>query len=107
MRFSATLCVAAATLMAGAPALGRGGGGGDRDEAPSAAIEELRARIGADVRSGAVSRGDADQLRRQLREIARVEREYGRDGISPQERADLQGRLRALRQQLRSAGGGD
>jgi hypothetical protein len=72
----------------------------------SARIGQLQARIEAGVRSGAISRGEAMSLRQQLRQLVQLERRYGVNGISGQERADLQQRIRSVRQQLRTAEGG-
>ena len=72
----------------------------------AARIEQLRTRIQAGVQSGAISRAEAQPLREQLRELSRLERQYSANGLSGQERADLQQRLRNLRQQLRAADGG-
>jgi hypothetical protein len=45
-------------------------------------------------------------LRRQLRQLAIIERQYSIDGTSGRERADLQQRIAILRQQIRRADGG-
>jgi hypothetical protein len=72
----------------------------------SARIGQLQARIDAGVRSGAISRQEAASLRQQLRQLVQLERRYAVNGVSGQERADLQQRIRYVRQQLRSAEGG-
>jgi hypothetical protein len=69
-------------------------------------IARLEARIQAGVQNGSIDRSEARNLRMQLRELRRVERQYSRDGLNQQERADLQMRLRTFRDQLRLADGG-
>ncbi|HEX8667465.1 MAG TPA: hypothetical protein VF727_03725 [Allosphingosinicella sp.] len=73
-------------------------GSGDR-------LARLDARINAGVQAGTIDQREAWNLRQQLREISRLERRYSRNGISQQERADLQYRLRNFREQLRMADG--
>jgi hypothetical protein len=68
-------------------------------------IARLEARIDAGVQAGTIDRREARDLRYRLREITRLERRYSRNGLSQQERADLQARLRAFREELRLAGG--
>jgi hypothetical protein len=71
----------------------------------AARIGQLQGRIQAGVRSGAISQQEAVSLRQQLRDLTRIERQYSRDGLSGRERADLQLRIRNLRQQIRYAEG--
>lgn len=78
-----------------------GVGGGMRNR-----ILQLEARLDAGIQSGAVDRREARSLRMQLRDLARAEQQYSYNGLTPQERQDLQGRFRAVRDQLRSADGG-
>ena len=66
-------------------------------------IARLDARIDAGVESGAITRREARSLRQELRAIVRLERQYSRDGLNRQERADLQQRVRSFREQLRMA----
>lgn len=70
-------------------------------------ISQLQTRIQAGVQSGAISRQEAIPLRQQVRQLTRLERQYSANGLSGQERADLQQRTRDLRQQIRAADGGD
>lgn len=72
----------------------------------SARIDQLRVRIQAGVQSGAISRTEALPLRQQLRALTQLERQYSANGLSGQERSDLQQRLRTLREQVRTADGG-
>ncbi len=59
-------------------------------------IDRLQAEIQANARSGLITRTEAQQLRVQLRDVRRIEREYSRDGLSWAERRDLDVRLRNL-----------
>ena len=72
----------------------------------SARIEQLRERIEAGVQSGAISRREALSLRASLRSLTQLERRYSRNGLSNEERQDLQTRLRSLRQEVRQADNG-
>jgi len=69
-------------------------------------IVQLETRLQAGIRSGAIDRREAMTLRAQLRELRRLERQYSRDGLSMQERTDLQQRIRSFRQAIRLADGG-
>ena len=69
-------------------------------------IEQMRLRIQAGVRSGAISRREAVSLRANLRSLMQLERQYSRSGLTNSERQELQTRLRALRQDVRRADGG-
>jgi hypothetical protein len=72
----------------------------------AARTDQLQARIQAGVQSGAISRQEAAPLRQQLRQLRDLERHYAVNGFTGQERADLQLRIRNLRQQIRYAEGG-
>jgi hypothetical protein len=69
-------------------------------------IARLDARIQAGIQSGAIDQREARSLRMQLNTITRLERQYSRNGLTQQERADLQQRVRAFRDQLSMADGG-
>jgi hypothetical protein len=69
-------------------------------------LARIEARIDAGVQSGAIDRREAWRLRRQLTDIQRLDAQYGRNGYSATERADMQARLRAFRDDLRVADGG-
>jgi hypothetical protein len=69
-------------------------------------LARLDARIDAGVRAGTIDHREARRLRQRLREIARLERQYRRNGLSEHERADLRQRVRSFREELRLAGGG-
>lgn len=63
--------------------------------------EQLEARIDAGVRDGALSRTEADGMRREYEDIVRLEAQYSADGpMQPQEREDLRNRYRALSQRV-------
>ncbi len=72
----------------------------------SARIEQLRDRIETGVQSGAISRREALSLRASLRSLTELERRYSRNGLTNEERQDLQSRLRSLRQEMRQADNG-
>ena len=68
---------------------------------------QLDTRIDAAVRDGSLSRYEADELRREYNDIVRLEAEYSADGnVSPQQRADLRTRYRALSQRVNGQGAG-
>jgi hypothetical protein len=69
-------------------------------------LARLDARITAGVQSGAIDQREAWRLRQQLRNIQRLDRQYGRNGYTQAERADMQTRLRSFRDDLRVADGG-
>jgi len=71
-----------------------------------ARIDRLEARLQAGIRAGTIDRREAQTLRRQLRQLAWLERRYGANGLTREERIDLRRRSRDLRQQLRVADGG-
>jgi hypothetical protein len=66
-------------------------------------IANLDTRFRAGVQSGAITRTEAQNLRPQLRDLRRLERQYSANGLTRTERQDLQARLRDLRQQIRLA----
>jgi hypothetical protein len=69
-------------------------------------IAQLDSRFQAGVDSGLISRAEAQNIRPQLRQLRQLERQYSLNGLSQQERQDLQQRIRYVRQQLRAADGG-
>lgn len=72
----------------------------------SARIVRLQAQLDAEVRSGEIERRDAWRIRQQLTQLSQLERRYGVNGFTGQERSDLQQRLRAVREELRATGAG-
>jgi len=89
---------AISALSIGAPAAAQYAGGNVQ-----ARVQQLQFELQAGVRSGAISRRDAIPLRAQLRQLTQLEWQYGRDGFSGRERADLQQRINRLRQHIRYA----
>jgi hypothetical protein len=60
-------------------------------------ISDLQGRIDDARESGALSRREARGLEREARAIGRLADRYGRDGLSPSERAELENRTNYLR----------
>lgn len=60
-------------------------------------LRDIEGRIDRARDSGALSRGEARRLEREARAIGRLGRLYGRDGLSPSERAELENRAAYLR----------
>lgn len=73
----------------------------------SARIGQLHNRLEAGIQSGSITRREAPPLRRQLRDLTMLERQYAADGIGGRERGDLQRRIVDLRQAIRFADGND
>ncbi|MGQ0558667.1 MAG: hypothetical protein ACT4OE_03650 [Sphingosinicella sp.] len=69
-------------------------------------FEIVETRIDAGIRAGTISEAEARELRRDLRELARLEGRYGANGFNSAERNELAGRIRALRDDVRTADGG-
>ena len=69
-------------------------------------IAQLETRLQAGIQSGAINRTEARNLRMQVRQLRRLQYQYSANGLSQQERMDLQQRLRTVRQQFRLADGG-
>ena len=114
-KFIATMAAVSA-LAIGAPAVAQPGYGGQQqnnyrrgnaDANLSARIDQLQMRLQAGVQSGSITRREAMQLRQQLRQLSQLERQYARNGISGQERGELQRRMRDVRQAIRRADGND
>lgn len=111
----ATMAAVSAIAIAAPAAAQYGGNNRQNDVRASASadvnlterMERLQSRLQAGVQSGAITRREAMPLRQQLRQLASLERQYARDGISGQERGDLQRRMRDLRQAIRAADGND
>lgn len=114
-KFIATMAAVSALAIA-APAVAQPGYGGQQqndhrggnaDANLSARIDQLQMRLQAGVQSGSITRREAAPLRQQLRQLTQLERQYARNGISGQERGELQRRMRDLRQGIRRADGND
>ena len=69
-------------------------------------LARIEERLQFGVSSGAIDRVEARSLRSQIRMLTRLERRYGMNGFSQQERMDLNQRLRQLRQDIRLADNG-
>jgi hypothetical protein len=69
-------------------------------------VRDLEGRIDRARNSGTLSRGEARRLEREARAIGRLARRYGRDGLSPSERAELEARAAYLRDAVGRPGGG-
>jgi len=96
-------------LAAAAPAAAQYGNqsyGAGADVGIDNRIAQLEARLQAGIQAGTIDRREAFSLRQQLLQLRRLERRYSYNGLTVQERADLQQRLRTLRQQMRAADGG-
>jgi len=69
-------------------------------------IAQLETQIQAGVSAGSIDRTEAWRLRQELRQLQRSYSLYSRNGLTVQERTDLQTRFRNLRQNIRLADGG-
>ncbi|HEX8379442.1 MAG TPA: hypothetical protein VF619_02695 [Allosphingosinicella sp.] len=69
-------------------------------------IAQLDARVQAAIQTGEIDRTEARNLRMQVRQLQRLERQYSLNGLTQSERQDLQQRLRTLRQDIRIADNG-
>ncbi len=69
-------------------------------------IAQLDARLQAGVSAGLIDRSEARELRMNLRDLRRLERQYSYNGLTQAERQDLRQRLRSLRQEIRVADNG-
>lgn len=68
----------------------------------SARIGQLQARLDAGLRSGAITRAEADPLHRQIYDLQQLHARFSRNGINGRENAELQHRINAVRQALHS-----
>lgn len=62
----------------------------------------LDRRIDVGLRNGAISRREATRLRNEFNQIARLEQQYRRNGLSQWERTDLDRRFDRLSAQIRN-----
>lgn len=69
-------------------------------------IAQLDARLQAGIQAGEINRTEGRQLRMQVRQLQRLERQYSYNGLTQSERQDLQQRLRELREDIRMADNG-
>ena len=63
-------------------------------------LRDVRRRVDRARDGGIISRRQARQLHREVRTVSRLERRYGRDGLSSAERAELQTRTQLLREAI-------
>jgi TolA-binding protein len=66
-------------------------------------VDQLQGRLQAGVQAGTITRAEARTLREQLRQLRALETQYSANGLTQSERQDLQGRMQALRRDLRTA----
>lgn len=69
-------------------------------------IGQLQARLDEGVRMRSITSSEAWPIRRDIRQIADLERRYSQNGTSSQERAALDQRIRVIQQQLHRADDG-
>jgi hypothetical protein len=69
-------------------------------------IAQLQTRLDAGVRDRSISHREAYPIRDSIQRLSRLERQYTANGLTAQERATLQDRIRTVRQQFRVADGG-
>jgi hypothetical protein len=69
-------------------------------------IAQLDARLQAGISAGLIDRTEARELRMDLRDLRRLERQYSYNGLTQAERQDLRQRLRGLREDIRLADNG-
>ena len=77
------------------------------DNSVNVRINQLQTEIQAGVRSGAIGRSEAQNLREHLRSLRETERQYSMDGLNRTERQYLNDRIRNLRQQINYASRAD
>ncbi len=80
---------------------GRYAGGNERWQTINERQAQLDQRIDAGVRSGQLTRAEAARLRAEFRQIAQLETRYRRNGLTANERADLDRRFDRLAMQIR------
>jgi hypothetical protein len=69
-------------------------------------LDRFYDRLFDGIESGLITRTESQRLRVQLRDLIRLEARYSANGLTRQERADLDARVRALRQDFRVADNG-
>jgi hypothetical protein len=106
MKLLLTAMTAACAIAAAAPAAAQYANANARGAVGiSNRIANLESRLQAGIQAGLIDRTEAFSLRQELRALRRLERQYSRNGLSQQERMDLQARIRDLRADLRLADG--
>lgn len=101
---------AGTAIMAAAPATAQYAYETDDDAVASASIsnriDQLDARLQAGINAGTIDSVEARSLRRQMRQLNRLEWMYSRDGLTLAERQELRRQIRYTRDQMRLADGG-
>jgi hypothetical protein len=100
---------AVGALAAAAPAMAQTGYYGtniNTSAGISDRVAQLEARLNAGIQTGVISRTEARELRMDLRDLRRLERQYSYGGFTAAERQDLRTRLRTLREDIRLADNG-
>lgn len=101
---------AGAAIMGAAPAAAQYTYGTTDYTASSAGISnriaQLDMRLQAGIRAGTINSTEARALRRQIRHLSRMERQFSMDGLTQIERQELRQQIRYTRDQLRLADGG-
>jgi hypothetical protein len=69
-------------------------------------IAQLEARLNAGIQARLIDRSEARELRMDLRDLRRLERQYSYNGFTQAERQDLRQRVRSLRAEIRMADNG-
>lgn len=69
-------------------------------------IGQLQTRLQEGMRNGTITRREASPIRQQIRQLTQLDNQYRQNGLTGQERTDLQQRIRTIRQQLRRADDG-
>ena len=107
-----TLTLAAVSALAMATPLAAQGWHGNRAGAQSQSrngdrqnVADLRRQLDTGIASGAITRREATTLRTDLNALARLERNYGRDGFSRSENATLMRRGASLERMIQRADG--
>ena len=98
MNKTLTLAAALAALSLAVPAAAQSGYGGYEARAA-----QLQNQVQRGVQRGTITRQEAISLRDQLRQLTRQTRQFGRDGLSRNERRVLDQHIDYLQQQIRLA----
>ena len=107
MRILFTCMTAACALATAAPAAAQYGNVNSNSSAQfNTRLTQIESRIQSGISAGTIDRREAFRLRTDVRNVRRLYYSYARNGLSQNERADLQTRIRNLRQEMRIADGG-
>lgn len=102
-RFTAALLAGSALIVAAAPALAqpRGYGYGQGPDQYSRQLDRLENRVERGSRQGDITRREAFQLRRDIRDVRVLLNRYARGGLDYRERSDLDRRVDYLQARVR------